>query len=136
MAAPFAYAEAGINTRDGYPALARWIASDQDYEGFVFRRFDRLSARNLLNLQSRLLALEKAIDELDSESRQQRDTGLRRWETVVEGASAANDDASQNPELQKKRLRLYDELEHVTQRYRKRLTPFHSHRPQCSDFIL
>ena len=122
MAAIDSYVEAGVNTRDGYPALARWIASDQDYEGFVFRRFDRLSARNLLNLQSRLLALEKAINELDSESRQQRDTGLRRWETVVEGASAANDDAGQNPELQKKRLRLYDELEDVTQRYRKRLT--------------
>ena len=136
MAAFDSYAEAGINARDGYPALARWIASDQDYEGFVFRRFDRLSARNLLNLQSRLLALEKAIDELDSESRRQRDTGLRRWETVVEGASATNNDAGQNPELQKKRLRLYDELEDSMQRYRKCLTPFASHYPQCSDFIL
>lgn len=42
----------------GYPSLARFIASDSDRTSLVFRRFDRLAARNLLYLQSELAELE------------------------------------------------------------------------------
>ena len=45
--------------RDGYPALAKWIARDPDNETLIFRRFDRLAARNILHLQAQLIALEK-----------------------------------------------------------------------------
>jgi hypothetical protein len=47
--------------RDGYPALADFIAQDPDHETFVFRRFKGLSARNILNLQGELIALEDNI---------------------------------------------------------------------------
>ncbi|RYP21279.1 hypothetical protein DL765_002328 [Monosporascus sp. GIB2] len=56
--------------RDGYPALAAWIGKDPDNETFVFRKFDRLSARNLLHLQCQLIQLEDEIDELDDEARE------------------------------------------------------------------
>ena len=51
----------------GYPALASFIASDSDHSTAIYRRFDRLSARNLLYLQSDLIQLESAQDALDAE---------------------------------------------------------------------
>jgi hypothetical protein len=57
--------EKGFHHRNGYPSLAKWIAHDPDNESYVFRRFDRLSARNLLNLQSQLISLESELDRLD-----------------------------------------------------------------------
>ncbi|KAF1956893.1 hypothetical protein CC80DRAFT_444140 [Byssothecium circinans] len=53
--------------RSGYPSLAAWIARDPDNETYVFRKFDRLSARNLLNLQNELMDLESKIDSMDQE---------------------------------------------------------------------
>jgi hypothetical protein len=43
---------------NGYATAASSIAQDPDKETYVFRRFDRLTARNLLNLQGELLALQ------------------------------------------------------------------------------
>lgn len=47
--------------------MARWIAQDQDNEPYIFRKFDELSARNLLHLQSEVLELERNLKELDEE---------------------------------------------------------------------
>ena len=53
------------HTRSGYPSLAAWIVRDPDNETFVFRKFDRLSARNLLRLQYHMIELETEIDSMD-----------------------------------------------------------------------
>jgi hypothetical protein len=70
--------------RDGYPSVARWIAQDPDDDPLLFRRFGRHSARILLHLQCRLVALEKEIDELDEQARTSEDLdtrrSLQRWE--------------------------------------------------------
>lgn len=80
--------EAGPPPRNGYPSLAAWIAHDPDGESYVFRRFDRLSARNLLNMQSKLIELEKRLDDWDDMAESNRNThlplSLRRWETFEE----------------------------------------------------
>ncbi|KAF2033187.1 hypothetical protein EK21DRAFT_98475 [Setomelanomma holmii] len=47
-----------------------WIARNPDNETFIFRRFDRSAARNILHLQARLIALEHEIDQLDEEARE------------------------------------------------------------------
>ena len=47
-----------ISYLKGYPSLAAFIASDKDKSTVIYRRFDRLSARNLLYLQSELAELE------------------------------------------------------------------------------
>lgn len=100
--------------RDGYPALADWIARDPDNETFVFRKFDRLGARNILHLQAKLTALENEIDQQDKEARQSNDfearQSSRRWETLMKNAEHAN-----RPE--KKRIEKLDELRGVLREY-------------------
>jgi hypothetical protein len=55
---------------DVLPIKTAWMAShpqfiSEDTEGFIFQRFDRLTARNLLYLQSDLNELEAKLDDLD-----------------------------------------------------------------------
>ena len=99
--------------RDGYPALATWVARDPDNESFVFRKFARLGARNILHLQSRLIALEKEIDELDEEARSkdfEARQSSRRWETLMKHAEDPN-----RPEM--KRVEKLEELQKVLKEY-------------------
>ena len=76
------------SNRDGYPALSKWISRDPDHETFIFRRFKQLSARNLLHLQSQLIALEIRLAKLDEEIWQDQNLevrqSLRRWESFVQ----------------------------------------------------
>lgn len=100
--------------RDGYPALAAWIARDPDNETLVFRKFERLAARNVLHLQARLIALEHEINQQDEAARQSVDSktrqSSRRWETLVECAR----DASRQ---ETKRLKSLDELKTLLKDY-------------------
>ncbi|KAJ9615834.1 hypothetical protein H2200_001911 [Cladophialophora chaetospira] len=54
---------------NGYPSLASFVAYDQSqHSTSIFRRFDNLSARNLLHLQSQVAELEarqRCLDEED-----------------------------------------------------------------------
>ncbi|KAF9693261.1 hypothetical protein EKO04_008661 [Ascochyta lentis] len=49
----------------GVPSLAAFMASNSNSESFIFKRFDRLAARNLLYLQSELAFLQEELDVLD-----------------------------------------------------------------------
>jgi predicted HTH domain antitoxin len=51
----------------GYPSLAEFITSDRSKSTVIFKRFDRLSARNLLYLQAELVELEARQDAFDKE---------------------------------------------------------------------
>lgn len=99
---------------DGYPSLADWISRDPDHETFIFRRFDRLVARNLLNLQSDLVAREQRLDRMDEESRQRKDVGLRLWETFLDELEGGGNQAYAT-----KRRDLFDKLEQKMKEYRK-----------------
>lgn len=102
--------------RDGYPALAAWIGRDPDNETFVFRKFDRLSARNLLHLQCQLIQLEDELDKLDDKARKSSDLDTRqasrRWEKLKELAADPS-----RPE--KARLDKADELAVKIKEYRE-----------------
>ncbi|KAK4230345.1 hypothetical protein QBC38DRAFT_507459 [Podospora fimiseda] len=52
----------------GFPFLADFIASDPDHSPVMFKRFGRLSARNLLYLQSELAELEAEQEVFDHEN--------------------------------------------------------------------
>lgn len=99
---------------DGYPALARWIAQDPDNEPFVFRKFGRLGARNILHLQAQLFALEHEIDQLDDAARTSPDPearqASRRYETL---AKLKNDKYRR----EKERFQKLNELERLLQKY-------------------
>ena len=69
----------------GYPSLAAFIASDSDKTTAIYRRFDRLSARNLLYLQSELVELEARQDALDAEdlgTTLEDKKSVRNWQTL------------------------------------------------------
>lgn len=107
--------------RDGYPALAAWMNRDPDHETYVFRRFHRLGARSILHSQSRLIALEKEIDDLDDEARKSDDfearQSSRRYETLIRHSEDPN--RSEN-----KRLEKLEELKRRLKEYCKRLKVF------------
>jgi len=48
---------------EGYPSFAEFITQDQD--AAIYRKFERLSTRNLLYLQSELHHLEGQLQQLD-----------------------------------------------------------------------
>ncbi|KAF2190165.1 hypothetical protein K469DRAFT_747392 [Zopfia rhizophila CBS 207.26] len=67
---------------EGYPRFAAFIAHDADKSTTIFRRFERLAARNLLYLEGELFELEAKQDKLDeddwNDARLTRN--LRKWE--------------------------------------------------------
>lgn len=102
--------------RDGYPAVAAWISRDPDHESYVFRRFDRLRARNLLHLQSGLIELESQLDTLDQQAAvpgvdHELKHSCRRWETLAENAHGRED--------LRKRMDLVVQIEEKLEKYRR-----------------
>lgn len=69
--------------------MAHMIAINPDYEAFIFRKFDRLSARNLLHLEGRLAYLERKLNQADDQAEHwDNETlrSLRSWEAFQEKA--------------------------------------------------
>lgn len=89
--------------KEGFADVARWISLDPDNETFIYRRFNQLAARNLLYLQSELLAIEKQLDELDKNDALSDDMTLkdsaRTWETLVSLHENGNTDAKTRMDL-------------------------------------
>lgn len=81
---------AEIHYVKGYPSLAAFIASDCDRSTAIYRRFDRLSARNLLYIQSELVELEARQDAFDAEdlrgTLEDKDSA-RNWQTLKRRAA-------------------------------------------------
>lgn len=75
----------------GYTAAASWLAKDPDNETFVFRKFDKLAALNLLCLQSELLDLEKQLDEMHIMTVESYELDVKdaasTWETLISQAA-------------------------------------------------
>jgi hypothetical protein len=78
---------------DGYPSLAALVASDRDGSTAIFKRFNRLAARNLLALQSELIELQMKLDKFDADDQVSDLTmqSLRNWEDYK---ARAGDDPS------------------------------------------
>lgn len=100
----------------GFPALAGRIAGSPDYEAFIFRKFDRLSARNLLHLESNLAYLEWQLDQADQQASESRDNETRRsiraWEAFEENAKLDS-----RPEH--RRMKIARDISGIIKEYRK-----------------
>ncbi|KAJ3544900.1 hypothetical protein NM208_g2782 [Fusarium decemcellulare] len=95
---------------DGFPSLADFIASDRDGTAAIFKRFNRLAARNLLLLQSELAELQAKLDEYDEEDKKSREglQALRNWEEY----KSKNDHNSD-------RIRLVEKIRGTMKEYRE-----------------
>jgi hypothetical protein len=102
--------------RTGFSCLADRIAMNPEYEAFIFRKFDRLSARNLLQLESRLVYLEWKLDEADDQAARSRDNetlrSIRVWEAFEENAKDST-------RLEHSRMRICNEIIEALKEYRK-----------------
>jgi hypothetical protein len=101
----------------GYPSLATFIASDEDRSTAIYRRFNRLAARNLLYLQSELAELEARLDHFDEEdylhgSREEKYV-LGNWPEF----KAKADDANNTRE--RERMKLVMEIREKIKEYRE-----------------
>lgn len=107
-----------INYLNGYPSLANFIATDKDHSTAIYRRFDRLSARNLLHLQSELCELEARQDKLDAEDFRgtiEQKGVLSNWAVFCAKASQPEN------EREKLRMDLAKEIREKIKEYRERL---------------
>ena len=100
---------------NGFASVASFIAADNDNTVTIYRRFDRLAARNLLHLQGRLHKLEAIQDALDDEVLRDGNIDSARaassWEEFEE--------LSKTNEHIKKRMDLAGEIENAIEIYRK-----------------
>jgi hypothetical protein len=98
---------------NGYATAANSIAQDPDKETYVFCRFGRLTARNLLNLQGELLVLQNELDGLDAEAVSSPDpdlhSSMRSWEDLAKNAKSSQD----------RRLTIASDLEVKLYKYRE-----------------
>lgn len=99
----------------GFAFVADLIARDEDKSAAIYRRFDKLSARNLLYLESKLGILEseqKRFDEEDGTTFDLKSAAIS-WEEFEELAKQPD-----KPEVQK-RMKLVTEIAETLRTYRK-----------------
>lgn len=103
----------------GFASVADLVASDPDKSGTIYRRFDRLSVRSLLYLESKLAVLESTQERFDEEDGTDDSFALKSaatsWEEFEEQAKD-----SDRPEIQK-RMNLATEIAATLKTYRKYL---------------
>jgi hypothetical protein len=98
-----------------YPSLAAFIASDRDRSTAIYRRFDRLAARNLLYLQSELVELEAEQDAFDAEDiygPMETKESARNWAIFAKRATEPGN------EKEKKRMELAMKIRKKIKEYR------------------
>ena len=102
---------------NGFASVAAFIAKDPDNTSTIYRRFDRLTARNLLYLQSKLQNLEATLDELDNEDLRTDDVESKKaatsWEDFEQLAK------TEGREREKKRMEVAEQIEIAIKKYRQ-----------------
>lgn len=98
----------------GFPTVVAFVPSDSDNTSFIFRRFNKLSARNLLYLQSRLQQLEVDQAVLDEEDLENGDIQSKKAATSWEDFEAS----AKQRERERKRMEIAEQNESLIKRYR------------------
>lgn len=83
----------------GFSSLAAFMSQNSNSESFVFKRFDRLAARNLLYLQAELASLQDKLDNLDrADAKPPYDLEVRKCARSWEDFEASKDSSSKQHE--------------------------------------
>ncbi|KAI1391503.1 uncharacterized protein F4822DRAFT_427350 [Hypoxylon trugodes] len=94
------------------------MAVQADYEAFIFRKFDRLSARNLLHLEAKLAYLEAKLDIEDKKAAQSQENetlrSIRTWEAFEEQFNAGDVDCY-------RQMALLEEIKETLKEYHETL---------------
>lgn len=109
--------------RAGYTAAAEWLASDADNETFVFRKFDKLAALNLIFLPSEILQIEGKVEKLHQDAlhgTMSVKKAARRWEILLSHAQDGSPDERQNAA---EKMALVKELREKMREYREWFYP-------------
>ena len=104
-----------VNYVNGYASLASFIASDADKSTAIYRRFDRLSARNLLFLQNELEELQDLQDELDIEESK----GTTEEKATIRNLTILKQRAREGDNKAKKRLDTARDIADKMKEYRE-----------------
>lgn len=107
----------------GFRALAQRIARGPDHEIFIFRKFDQLSARNLLQLESRLAYLERELRTQDEIAEKSKDATSVFSTECWEGFESS---AKNRKRPEHGRMKLVKEISRVVKEYRQ-FPPCHYH---------
>jgi len=111
---------------NGFPRVASKIASDPDKTTTIYRRFDRLSARNLLHLEAELAELEALQDKQDADDLQFRKnddaTGrcYRDWNMFENCANEKDEDGNVRNQLQAEKMTLAIKIKEKLKEYRRK----------------
>jgi hypothetical protein len=54
-----------VKNPKGFPGLAELVAQDRDQETYVFRKFSKLTAWNLIYKQTELASYEREVDAIE-----------------------------------------------------------------------
>jgi hypothetical protein len=110
----------------GFPSVADKIASDVDKTTTIYRRFDKLSARNILLLQAELAELERLQDRYDAEDRKQMDyvviDGRSDWREFVKNAAETDRYGKILHPREKEKMDLAIRIRGKLKEYRKKLS--------------
>lgn len=105
-------------TAEGFIAVAAKIAADPDKSTTIYRRFDALSARNLLFYQAELGELEDLQIQYDAEDQRARDPASieckHDWEAFADHAKEEG--------RERKKMELAMKIRVTLEKYRKHLT--------------
>jgi len=97
----------------GFPFLSEFIASDADHSPAMFKRFGRLSARNLLYMQSELAELDaqqEAYDREDFGATLSEKESMYNWRMFKQRSL-------EGTERDRKRMELAERTSHVLRSY-------------------
>lgn len=119
--------KAGAHMVYGYAKVARLIAKDPEKTGAIYRRFDKLSARNLLYLEAKLAFLEAEQTRYDEEDSQERQynkslelrTSAQSYEYFRQHAEDPKFATGPARESLEKRMKLAEDIREATKEYRK-----------------
>ena len=120
---------------NGFPRVASKIASDPDKTSTIYRRFDRLSARNLLFLEAEIAEFEALQDEYDvTDLKHQDDMTINchsDWREFVKYADEKHADGKFAQPRQRGRMELALKIKEKLKEYRKILIAGETSHEQC-----
>jgi hypothetical protein len=123
----------------GFPRVAAKIASDVDKTTTIYRRFDRLSARNILLLQAELAELERLQDRYDAEDRKRIDgvvvDGRHDWREFVKNAAETDISGKLLYPQEKEKMDLAIRIREKLKEYCKWLSKISTHPPPSTRAI-